>query len=96
MAYNIKFITQMDIKTILSILDSTLREKLGTDQTNEFLVDFMKRTIATGIIPITVANGYLAQYGCSIKRECQGCKEDQPNQLAHMDRGGCLYDSENE
>jgi hypothetical protein len=22
---------------------------------------------------------------------CWGCKENQPNQLAHMDRGGCLY-----
>ncbi len=22
---------------------------------------------------------------------CWGCKEDQPNQLAHMDYGGCLY-----
>ena len=23
--------------------------------------------------------------------ECCGCREDQPNQLAHMDYGGCLY-----
>ena len=23
---------------------------------------------------------------------CWGCKEDQPNQMAHMDPGGCLYD----
>ena len=23
---------------------------------------------------------------------CLGCLEDQPNQLAHMDPGGCLYD----
>ena len=22
---------------------------------------------------------------------CWGCREDQPNQLAHMDYGGCLY-----
>jgi hypothetical protein len=22
--------------------------------------------------------------------KCQGCIEDQPNQLAHMDEGGCL------
>ena len=22
---------------------------------------------------------------------CWGCREEQPNQLAHMDRGGCLY-----
>ena len=23
---------------------------------------------------------------------CQGCREDQPNQIAHMDPGGCLYE----
>ena len=23
---------------------------------------------------------------------CRGCLEDQPNQLAHMEDGGCLYD----
>ena len=27
---------------------------------------------------------------------CWGCKEDQPNQLAHMDPGGCLNDSEDD
>lgn len=86
----------MDFETILITLDSTLREKLGTDQTNEFIVEFMKRTVATGIITITVANSYLIQYGCSIKQECQGCKENQPNQLAHVDPGGCLYDSGSE
>ena len=28
----------------------------------------------------------------STKKTCQGCLEDQPNQLAHMDPGGCLYE----
>jgi hypothetical protein len=86
----------MDFETILSILDSTLREKVGTDQANEFLVDFMKRSVATGIITITVANSYLIPYGCIIKQTCWGCREDQPNQLAHIDPGGCLYNSETE
>ncbi|ARF09944.1 hypothetical protein Indivirus_6_10 [Indivirus ILV1] len=25
---------------------------------------------------------------------CIGCREDQPNQLAHMEPGGCLYNDE--
>jgi hypothetical protein len=25
-------------------------------------------------------------------KECTGCLENQPNQQAHMDYGGCLYD----
>lgn len=33
-------------------------------------------------------------------KTCLGCQENQPNQLAHMDKGGCLYyantDSEDE
>jgi len=24
-------------------------------------------------------------------KRCQGCIEDQPNQMAHMESGGCLY-----
>tara|TARA_B110000114_G_scaffold139598_1_gene147116 strand:- start:676 stop:1185 length:510 start_codon:yes stop_codon:yes gene_type:complete len=28
--------------------------------------------------------------------ECIGCLENQPNQLAHMDPGGCLYDESDE
>ncbi len=26
------------------------------------------------------------------KITCQGCLEEQPNQQAHMDYGGCLYE----
>ena len=81
----------MNFTTILSILDNILREKNGTDQANEFLVDFMEHSIATGIITITVANDYLIPYGCSIKQECCGCKDNHLNQIAHMDLGGCLY-----
>ena len=29
-------------------------------------------------------------------RECIGCLENQPNQLAHMDPGGCMYDESDE
>ena len=28
----------------------------------------------------------------SLEKTCWGCREDQPNQLAHMDVGGCLYE----
>lgn len=27
---------------------------------------------------------------------CEGCREDQPNQLAHMGPGGCLADNVDE
>jgi hypothetical protein len=28
----------------------------------------------------------------NLKLTCQGCIEEQPNQQAHMDVGGCLYE----
>ena len=28
----------------------------------------------------------------NINETCQGCIEKQPNQLAHVDIGGCLYE----
>jgi len=34
-------------------------------------------------------SAYCARKGPN--KMCWGCKEDQPNQLAHMDPGGCLY-----
>jgi len=26
--------------------------------------------------------------------QCRGCRENQPNQQAHMDVGGCMYEPE--
>lgn len=86
----------MDFKTVLSILHTMLTKELNAYKANEFIVDFMKRNVATGIITMTVANSYLSEYNCKIAQECWGCVEDQPNQLAHMDLGGCLYNSEND
>jgi len=36
---------------------------------------------------------YCASKGPNVT--CWGCREDQPNQLAHMDKGGCLYSPSN-
>ena len=36
------------------------------------------------------------QVQCSELPTCSGCLHDQPNQLAHMDPGGCLYAQEEE
>lgn len=30
------------------------------------------------------------------KITCTGCLEEQPNQLAHMDIGGCMYDTDSD
>jgi len=84
--------TIMDFPTILLILDKTIRISVGVDKTNEFLVEFMRRSVDSGYITKTNANMFLQIYGCNIRETCWGCEENQPNQLAHIDPGGCLYE----
>lgn len=92
----IKLYSKMDFGTILLILDKTLRRKFGVEETNKFLVDFMSRSVDMGSITKSTANDYLKMYGCNLRATCQGCIDQQPNQLAHVDPGGCLYVSEND
>lgn len=65
---------------------------IGVEKTNEILVQFMTLSIASGHITTTTANEYLEMYGCKVSVVCWGCVGNQPNQLAHMDLGGCLYE----
>jgi hypothetical protein len=84
----------MDFNSILSILDKMFLTSLGVEKTNEILVQFMNSSVDSGHISITTANDYLEMYGCQIAIVCWGCVGNQPNQLAHMDPGGCLYNLE--
>ena len=52
----------------------------------------MSRSVDAGDITKTEANQCLKVYGCKLPETCLGCLENQPNQLAHMDTGGCLYE----
>lgn len=78
----------------LSILDRTLRRNFDIQTANRLLLEFMKRYVESGSITKDNANYYLEPYGVKIENVCIGCRTDQPNQLAHMDPGGCLYNYE--
>jgi Ni,Fe-hydrogenase III component G len=67
-----------DIKD--SIIDEASRQALKAKSriTMKILEDVIKMLKNASPSPIT----------------CIGCLENQPNQLAHMDYGGCLYDCE--
>lgn len=82
----------MEFPNILIILNMMNRKLLGDKKTNEFLVEFMSRSVDAGDISKTEANQCLKVYGCKLPETCLGCLENQPNQLAHMDTGGCLYE----
>ena len=81
----------MDFNNILSILDKMFLSSLGVERTNEILVEFMTTSVDSGYITSTTANDYLEMYGCQLRVVCWGCVQNQANQLAHMDPGGCLY-----
>lgn len=82
----------MDFKTILQTLDKMFLSSFGVEKTNEILLQFMTSSVDGGYITTTTANDYLEMYGCQLAIVCCGCVEQQPNQLAHMDPGGCLYE----
>jgi hypothetical protein len=84
----------MDFNSILSILDKMFLSSLGVEKTNEILIQFMSLSVDSGNVSITSANDYLERYGCQLPVVCWGCVGNQPNQLAHMDPGGCLYNLE--
>lgn len=65
------------------------RKKIYTDHCLEFKVQ-INEEIMNKIKEVVDGDIYII----SIKliSSCSGCRSDQPNQLAHMDPGGCLYD----
>lgn len=81
----------MDLELILIHLDNYLRKTVGVDKSNEILTGFLTELVINGELSRVSANHYLKSYGCSIPETCWGCQEEQPNQLAHTDPGGCLY-----
>ena len=66
-----------DIRTLkLLCMDAILDDKINYREDSPRLPDFLVEDLDNHI---------------SINNTCWGCIEDQPNQLAHMDPGGCLY-----
>ncbi len=52
---------------------------------------FIKHEVKRGRLSHELGRAYIQKY-CS---SCIGCLGGQPNQLAHMIPGGCMYDPEN-
>lgn len=81
----------MDLTLFLSVLDAHLRKEFGVDTTNKLLSNIVTDLVVRGTLTRESALAYLQPYGCSLAQTCWGCLEDQLNQLAHTDPGGCLY-----
>jgi len=59
-----------------------------------FQTDFLKISSPTHIIEVIKENNDITSP--KAKQTCSGCCTNEPNQLAHMDFGGCLYTDESE
>jgi len=53
-----------------------------------FQTDFLKISSPIHTIEVIKENEIISP---KVSKTCPGCRTDEPNQLAHMDFGGCLY-----
>ena len=82
----------MDLDLLIQVVDTELRKgEFGVDEANQFLINVLTELVMLGKLSRNAANMCLKPYGCVIPETCWGCKDDQPNQLAHTDPGGCLF-----
>jgi len=75
------------ITTAVRFLLRSLRRHCDNAETQKIVIDFVEAYIEEGL-PRHEGNQILTNVGIST---CLGCRENQPNQLAHVDYGGCLY-----
>jgi len=75
------------INNAVRFLLRSLRRHSDEAETQKVVIDFVEAYIEEGLSR-EEGNSILRNVGIST---CLGCRENQPNQLAHIDYGGCLY-----
>jgi hypothetical protein len=75
------------INNAVRFLLRSLRRHSDEAETQKVVIDFVEAYIEEGLSR-EEGNSILQNVGIST---CLGCRENQPNQLAHIDYGGCLY-----
>jgi hypothetical protein len=75
------------INNAVRFLLRSLRRHSDEAETQKVVIDFVEAYIEEGLSR-EEGNSILQYVGIST---CLGCRENQPNQLAHIDYGGCLY-----
>jgi hypothetical protein len=79
-----EFFYREDTESRLMFIDSIKQTESGLVYIKAYKYDNDKKIWRTFILNrITIVSQYVT---------CQGCVENQPNQLAHCDIGGCMYD----
>lgn len=74
----------------LPIAYQLLKERCSLDVVMTILKKYMEYEIHRERLTVEQRNEFLEAHPV-----CEGCLENQPNQMAHMDPNGCLYFQEN-
>lgn len=95
--YVIEYLQQRDVQNLLlsdgiPILHNVLLSVSTRDKTRMIVTRFMKHEVRRDRMTELEMEDIMLSLGYF----CAGCVDDQPNQLAHMGLGGCLYCEENE
>ena len=76
----------------INMLHTVLLTVSNREKTSQIVTRFMKHEVRRGRLTELEMQDMMISFGYM----CEGCLTDQPNQLAHMGLGGCLYCEENE
>ena len=93
--------TSEDLKNMIELLEETIKQATRMVDILKGAIDDASATLVTlkndtsESLTVTISDSTrLVQISAPATPICWGCKEDQPNQLAHMDYGGCLYEEQ--
>jgi hypothetical protein len=75
------------INNAVRFLLRSLRRHCEEAEIQKVIIDFIDAYVDEGLSRAE-GNAILTNIGI---QTCLGCRENQPNQLAHVDYGGCLY-----
>jgi hypothetical protein len=75
------------INNAIRFLLRSVRRHCEEAEIQNILIDFVDAYVDEGLSRAE-GNRILTDLGVTV---CRGCRENQPNQLAHTDYGGCLY-----
>ena len=89
--------TYIRIKVIIRGFKLGIQHEINHTYKYEFSVDH-REEIIDKVKELLKEDGICVLNNLQVKSikilpSCSACREDQPNQLAHMDYGGCMYDS---
>lgn len=84
-------IRRLSIIDGIPVIRRVLSEVCSYSVTESIMKRFMQHEVRRERLARDAMEDFLVMFGYA----CVGCRDNQPNQLAHTEPGGCLYSEEN-